>query len=150
MVDHRAIIERYGKALSEARMDLLAEVLAEDYVEEYPQSGEVVRGRSNLISIIENYPGRTSDMSLGDISTLKVKPSDAFRAVAPTFAVVRVEGAGDNGVSTIRATYPDGSRWWIIGFYTLRGTWIVSTRTFFAPEFPAPEWRARWVERSSG
>jgi hypothetical protein len=146
MVDHRALLEKYGQALNEGRLDLLAEVLTEDYFEEYPQSGEVIRGRANVVSIIENYPGRTSDMSLGDISTLKVKPADGYKAVAPTYTLVRVEGAGDNGVSTVRATYPDGSHWWIVGLYTLRGGRIASSRTFFAPDFPAAEWRAKWVE----
>jgi len=111
MADHKAIIELYGRALTERRFDLLAEVLADDYVEEYPQSGEVVRGRDNLVAIIQNYPGRDPDAALGDVSTLSVKPSDAFKVVAPTFTVVRVEGAGESGISTIRATYPDGSRW---------------------------------------
>lgn len=148
MPDHRAIFEKYGRALNEARVDLLTEVLTEDYVEEYPQSGEVVRGRANVISIIENYPGRTSEMSLGDISTLNVKPADAYKTVAPTFTVVRIEGAGDTGVSTVRATYPDGSKWWIVGLYTLRVDRIASSRTFFAPDFPAPAWRARWVSKT--
>jgi hypothetical protein len=148
MADHRAIIEKYGRALSERRFDLLAEVLADDYVEEYPQSGEMVRGRDNVIAIIQNYPGRDPDAALGDVSTLSVKAGDAYRAVAPTFTVVRVEGAGDSGVSTIRATYPDHSRWWIVGLYTLRGDRLGSNRTFFAPDFPAPDWRAKWVQRS--
>lgn len=148
MTDHRAIIELYGKALSGRRFDLLAEVLAEDYVEEYPQSGETVRGRDNLIAIIRNYPGLDPDAPLGDVSTLSVKPSDAYKVVAPTFSVVRVQGAGDSGVSTLRATYPDGSRWWVVGLYTLRSGKIASSRTFFAPDFPAPAWRAQWAERS--
>ena len=147
MADHRAIIELYGKALSERRFDLLAEVLADDYVEEYPQSGEVVRGRDNLIAIIQNYPGRDPNAPLGDVATLSVKPSDGFKVVAPTFSVVRVQGAGDSGVSTLRATYPDGSRWWVVGLYTLRSGKIASNRTFFAPDFPAPAWRAQWVDR---
>lgn len=148
-MDHRALFEKYGRALNTGNPELLAEVLAPDYVEEYPQSGEVVRGLNKLVAIIQNYPGRQADSALGDISTLKVKSSDAYRAVAPTFAVVRVEGAGDTGVSTVRATYPDGSRWWIVGLYAVRDGRIASSRTFFAPDFPAPEWRAQWVERPS-
>ena len=150
MVDHRALIEKYGRALNTASPELLAGVLAADYVEEYPQSGEVVRGLNKLIAILQNYPGRQAASTLGDISTLIVKASDAYRAVGPTFAVVRVEGAGDAGVSTVRATYPDGSRWWIISLYTVRDGFIASSRTFFAPDFPAPEWRAQWVERPLG
>lgn len=146
MPDHQALIEKFGRALNEASPQLFGELLAEDYVEEYPQSGEVIRGRHNMISIIENYPGRDGDMSLGRAETLSVKGFDAYRPVAPTFAVVRVEGAGDSGVATVRATYPDGSQWWIVSIYSLKGDRIARMRTFFAPDFPAPEWRAQWVE----
>jgi hypothetical protein len=146
MVDHQAIFQKYGKALNDANLDDLTEVLTEDYSEEYPQSGEIVRGRANLLAIFRNYPGRTSDMPLGDVSTLKVKPADAYHAVAPTFAVVRVEGAGTTGVATIRATYPDGSKWWNIVFYTLRGDRISASRVYFAADFAAPDWRSKWVE----
>jgi hypothetical protein len=150
MADHAALVERFGRALNEGRAELLADVLAEDFVEEYPQSGEVIHGLHNVISIIQNYPGRKDATALGNVETLNAKGFDAFRPVGPTFAVVRVEGASDSGVSTIRATYPDGSRWWIVGLYTLRGGKIAHLRTFFAPDFPAPEWRAQWVERRPG
>ena len=29
----------------------------DDYVEEYPQSGERIRGKQNVRSVYENYPG---------------------------------------------------------------------------------------------
>lgn len=100
-----------------------------------------------MVSIINNYPGRNADMSLGVAETLRVKGFDAYKPVAPTFAVVRVEGAGDAGVATVRATYPDGSNWWIVSIYDLKEGRIARMRTFFAPDFPAPEWRAQWVDR---
>jgi hypothetical protein len=147
MVDHQALIQKFGRALNEADAQLLGELMADDYVEEYPQSGEVIRGRHNILAILQNYPGRTSDMSLGMVDTLSVRGFDSYKPVAPTFALVRVEGAGDNGVSTVRATYPDGSHWWVVSIYRLRGGRIAHMRTFFAPDFPAPEWRAQWVEK---
>src|SRR3569833_1692124 len=150
MADHRAIIEKYGRALSERRFDLLAEVLADDYVEEYPQSGEMVRGRDNVIAIIQNYPGRDPDAALGDVSTLSVKAGDAYRAVAPTFTVVRVEGAGDSGVSTIRATYPDRSQKKNKKLYTRGGGGRGAGRAGGAPGGPAPGGRAGGGRRARG
>jgi|EndMetStandDraft_2_1072991.scaffolds.fasta_scaffold43203_2 hypothetical protein len=150
MTDRNSLIEKFGRALNTGDFDLMAEVLVEDYVEEYPQSGEVIRGRANVLAMIENYPGRSSEQTLGQSESLTVKSFDAFKAVAPTFAVVRVEGAGDNGVATLRATYPDGSKWWIVNIFTLRGNRIAHSRTFFAPDFPAPDWRAKWAEQTEG
>jgi hypothetical protein len=108
----------------------------------------LIRGRANILAIVENYPGRTPEMPLGHADTINVRGFDAFKIVAPTFVVVKVEGGGENGVSTVRATYPDGSTWWIVSIYTLRGGRIAYARTFFAPDFPAPEWRAQWVEKT--
>ena len=66
--------------------------------------------------------------------------------MTPTFNVVRVEGTGDTAVAVGRSRYPDGSLWWVINFITVRDDKIVRDTTYFAPAFPAPEWRAEWVE----
>lgn len=73
--------------------------------------------------------------------------ADGVKVVAPTFSIVRIEGGGTTGSVAIKGMYPDKSVWWIIVLYTLRGERICRSSTFFAPEFPAPEWRAGHVER---
>jgi hypothetical protein len=150
MTDHAELFRKMTLVLNDDRFDLMPEVYTYDYVDEYPQSGEVIRGTKNLRSILENYPGRQATAGLrGDLDSMRIQAADGYKAVAPAFTLVRIEKTGDSGVSTIRALYPDGSYWWIILVYTLRGGRIASSRTFFAPDFPAPDWRTQWTERKS-
>ena len=53
----RAIVERYARALQDKDFDALALLLADDYVDELPQSGERVRGRANALAYLRSYPG---------------------------------------------------------------------------------------------
>src|SRR5947199_2168967 len=46
--DHTAIITRLVRVLNERNYDLWETLVTEDYFEEYPQSGEVIRGPKNV------------------------------------------------------------------------------------------------------
>ena len=70
--------------------------------------------------------------------------------VTPMFTVMKVEGSGTVGTATFMTRYPDGSTWWVVTMYELRGEQIARSTTFFAPLFEAPEWRASYVERIPG
>ena len=140
-VDHQALSERYARALASGDLAVIDEVFTEDFVDECPQSGEIIRGRQNLRAVMEHRPGRA------DLSSIRAQASDEHRVIAPMFTVVRVQGRGDAGTTTLQARYPDGSRWWIVVLYELRDGRIARQTSFFAPEFDAPEWRAPYVER---
>ena len=143
-VDHKALADRMHRAMSTRDRELMRSVLADDFVEEYPQSGERVRGFDNYWSIGEHYPGGLPD---AEDEVLETRPNAAVKLVAPSFALVSVEGAGNSGTATLRITYPDRSVWWAVMLYRLRDGRIVRMTTFFAPEYRAPEWRSQWVER---
>jgi ketosteroid isomerase-like protein len=145
-VDHQALSERYATALAGGDLTVIDEVFTEDFVDEYPQSGEVIRGRNNLRAMMENRPGLPSETG-PDLSSVRARAGDEHRVLAPLFTVVRVQGRGDAGTTSLRARYPDGSWWWIVVVYELRDGRIARSTSFFAPEFEAPDWRAPFVER---
>jgi len=145
-VDHRALLDRWVAAMNRRDYDAVEQTFTDDLVTEYPQSGEVIRGRHNFRAILENYPSGLSDDAI-DAATLRVAASDELRVVAPLFTVVRVEGAGNAGTYTLKTRYPDGSTWWTIGSYELRDGRVARATVFFAPAFEAPAWRAPFVER---
>jgi ketosteroid isomerase-like protein len=145
-VDHQALAERYAIALSHGDLAVIDEVFTEDFVDEYPQSGEVIRGRHNLRAMMEHRPGLPSEHG-PDLSTVRAWAGDEHRVLAPLFTVVRVQGRGDAGTTTLRVRYPDGSWWWIVVVYEVRGGRIARSTSFFAPQFEAPGWRAPFVER---
>jgi ketosteroid isomerase-like protein len=146
--DHRARLERFVAAMNRREYAALDELFTDDLVQDYPQSGEIVRGLRNFRAILENYPTGLPEGSI-DSGTLRVSAKDEIKVVAPFFTVIRVEGAGDEGTYTLRTRYPDGSSWWTIGFYHLRDGRIDRATVFFAPEFEAPAWRAPYAERKA-
>ncbi len=147
-IDHSAIQRRIMKALNEHNLDEWETLVTEDYIEEYPQSGEVIRGRKNVRAVIENYPGGLLDDGL-DVSSARMAATEAQWVKTPTFTFVRVEGTGNVGTAAFKARYPDGSLWWVIILYDLRGDKVAKSTAFFAPTFDAPDWRKPYVDSKS-
>lgn len=142
-VDHQALIGRLVAAINELDLDALDAVFTEDYVDTYPQSGEVVRGRSNFKAIIQHLPGISADFT--DVSTLRVHGTGEEWQVTPLFTVVRSRGSGSSGTAVLKSRYPDGY-WWVVVLYELRGERIARATTLFAPAFEPAPWRAQFVE----
>jgi hypothetical protein len=138
----REVVERYAKAMVERDFDLEAEVCTADVVNEFPQSGERVRGHANVRAVNENYPGGLPWDILG-----KVIGSEDKWVLTPSFSLLRIEGTGDVYTLLGSATYPDGKRWHIMSLIELRSGKIAKVTSVFGAPFDPPEWRARWVER---
>jgi len=147
--DHEVFNARIAKAMNERNYDEYEALLTEDYVGEYPQSGEVIRGPKNARAIIEQYPGGLPDRPV-DTASARIAATEARWLRTPTFTVVRVEGTGNVGFNASKGRYPDGSVWWVINYYELRDGRLARSTTFFAPTFEAPEWRKPYVERREG
>jgi ketosteroid isomerase-like protein len=92
-----------------------------EYVMEMPQSGELIRGRENMRSMQENYPG------------------------PPSIELRRVVGGGDVWVVEARSDY-DGRVYRVVDIVEFRGGKILRETRYYADPFDAPEWRAEWVE----
>lgn len=104
------------------------EMLADDAVQEWPQSGERIRGKDNIAAINRNYQSAT-----GSAPQMKLR-----RILKPGEAWV-IEGTIDYGDGTpvsavsIIETNADGK--------------IVRQTDYFANPFEAPAWRSQWVEK---
>lgn len=144
-IDHKAIQLRFMKALNDRNWDQWETLVTEDYTEEYPQSGEVIRGRKNVRAVLEHYPGGLPTDGL-DVSSTRIAATEARWVKTPTFTFVRVEGTGNVGTAAFRTRYPDGSLWWVVIIYELRGELVAKSTSFFAPLFEAPEWRKQYAE----
>lgn len=142
---HEVFSARLTRALNERNYDEYEALLTEDYIGEYPQSGEVIRGPKNARAIVERYPGGLPADNV-DTMSVRIAATDARWVRTPTFTVVRAEGTGNVGVSALKARYPDGSVWWVVNFYELREGRLARSTTFFAPIFEAPEWRRPFVD----
>lgn len=148
-IDHLAIFTRVMESLNDCNYDEWETLVTEDYTEEYPQSGEIIRGRRNVRAALENYPGGGLPKDGLELSTARVAATEARWVKTPTFTFVRVEGTGNVGTAALKARYPDGTVWWVVFLYELRGEKLAKSTAFFAPFFEAPEWRKQYAESTS-
>lgn len=93
----------------------------DDAVLEYPQSGERTRGRSNIQNQRANQPSNKR------------------------FAVRRILGAGALWITEFTLTY-DGKPSYTVSIMEFRGDKVARETQYFADPFPAPAFRAQWVE----
>jgi hypothetical protein len=143
--DHRAIFERVADIINRQDWDAFGTVFTDDFVEEYPQSGEVIRGLQNAVALRRNYPGGFAESAV-DTSSARLPGSGSQWAVTSMFTVVQLEGSEDTATVIFKARYPDGSTWWLTAVYELRGDKIAHSTMLFAPSFEPPDWREPYRE----
>jgi len=141
---NREIVDEFVRAIEAKDLDAQLALLADDFVDEMPQSGERTRGRDNYRSIFENYPG---GVGTAQAEGRRIIGSEDHWVMTPTFSALRIEGSGDTYtyIGTIR--YAEGAVWQVIAIAQLRDGKIARTTTWYAAPFEAPEWRAPFVER---
>ena len=96
-----------------------------DAVLEYPQSGELTRGRSNIQGQRESQPNKKR------------------------FTIRRIIGSGDLWVTEFVLTY-DGKPSYTVSVMEFKGEKVARETQYFADPFAAPASRAQWVERMDG
>lgn len=141
---NRQVVERYARALAENDLDAQDELVHDDYLGRYPQSGEVIRGRANRRAILENYPGAGEGLS--PAMNQLVGRDDEFVA-GPSWNIVHMVGSGEEAITLIGTiTYPNGETWHVVTLFTVRDQKIWREVNYYAPPFEAPEWRRPYVE----
>jgi ketosteroid isomerase-like protein len=131
MGSNQAVIDQFRTVLETSDMREMSRLLREnstdDYVQEWPQSGERIVGREAAIKLDEGYEQATGTM--------------------PRMKFGRSIGAGDVYVVEGTIDYGDGTPVRYIGIAEFRDGKIAKMTEYFASPFPAPEWRAGLVER---
>jgi ketosteroid isomerase-like protein len=101
----------------------VGELLHDDYILEWPQSRERIRGRENFALINERYPATG----------------------LWTFTVNHVVSDEVGGASDVVVS--DGDRNdRAVSFFVMRDGRIWHMTEYWPEDFPAPAWRAQWVE----
>lgn len=119
----KRIVEQFWQAMQSNDFRAAAAWLHDDYVLDYPQSGERIRGRDNFAAINMHYPaaGRWQFT----INRLMAEDNEVVSDVTVT-----------DGQITARA----------ITFSTVRDGKISHQVEYWPDPFEAPAWRAQWVE----
>jgi hypothetical protein len=98
-----------------------------ELVQDWPQSGERIRGRDNVIAVNEHYEDSTGSAPKMTLRRL-VPPGSAWVAEA----VIDYGDGVPVSLVSILETGPDGR--------------ITHQTDYFASPFEAPAWRKEWVE----
>ena len=116
------MVQQLWQLLEKQDWDAAGSLLHDDFVQEWPQSRERIRGRDNCMAINRNYPG--------------------FPSQTPG----RVIGSGDLVTSEVVLDY-GGHIYHGVSIFEFRDGKIAKETDYFAQPFEAPQWRAQWVER---
>ena len=118
----RAALDQHWAASDANDFETEHLIYHEDAVLEYPQSGERTRGRSNIQNQRASQPN------------------------TKRFTIRRIVGSGDLWVTELILTY-DGKPSHTVSIMEFRGDKVARETQYFADPFPAPAFRAQWVER---
>lgn len=118
------VVERFWAAIGRNDFEAAGALLHEEYVLEWPQSGERIRGRENFVALNEHYPAAGPWRS--KVNCIVAEGSRVATDVTVT-----------DGTTTARA----------ITFSEVRDGKIVRQTEYWPDPFEAAAWRARWVER---
>jgi hypothetical protein len=99
-----------------------SEIYADDAVVEWPQGGERLRGKANIIAFRSTYPARQQ------------------------FELHRTTGCHNLWVNEYTIRYDDHPVM-VVGIMEFRDEKVVRERIYFGDPWEPPAWRAQWVER---
>ena len=97
------------------------EIYSDDAVLEFPQGGERIRGKANILAMRSNYPARLE------------------------FEMRRTIGTGDIWVNEYTISY-DGKPSNVIGIMEFRDEKVFRETVYVSDPWDPPAWRSKWVE----
>src|SRR5580765_4897963 len=113
--DAAAIGESLWRAIEAGEWGVAADLMHDDYVQEWPQSGERIVGRDDALAINRNFPGGVPEMR--------------FRAAHASGALAVIE---------VELHYADGSVYQGVSILEVRDGQVAREIDYFAEPFPAP------------
>ena len=118
----RAALDQHWAASDANDFETEHLIYHQDAVLEYPQSGELTRGRSNIQGQRASQPNKKR------------------------FSIRRIVGTGDLWVTEFILTY-DNKPSYTVSIMEFKGDKVARETQYFADPFVAPAFRAKWVER---
>jgi SnoaL-like domain len=118
----RAALDQHWAASDANDFETEHLIYREDAVLEYPQSGELTRGRRNIQGQRASQPSKKR------------------------FTIRRIVGSGDLWVTEFILTY-DNKPSYTVSIMEFTGNKVARETQYFADPFVAPAFRAQWVER---
>ncbi len=118
----RAALDQHWTASDANDFETEHRIYLDDAVLEYPQSGELTRGRANIQGQRASQPNKKR------------------------FSIRRIVGSGELWVTEFVLTY-DAKPSYTVSIMEFKDDKIARETQYFADPFAAPAFRAQWVER---
>jgi hypothetical protein len=118
----RSALDQHWAASDANDFETEHRIYLDDAVLEYPQSGELTRGRANIQGQRSSQPNKKR------------------------FSIRRIIGSGELWVTEFILTY-DGRPSYTVSIMEFQGDKVARETQYFADPFVAPSFRAKWVER---
>ena len=118
----RAALDQHWAASDANDFDTEHRIYLDDAVLEYPQSGELTRGRCNIQGQRESQPNKKR------------------------FTIRRIIGSGELWVTEFILMY-DSKPSYTVSIMEFKGDKVARETQYFADPFPASAFRAQWVEQ---
>jgi hypothetical protein len=135
------VVRRYLAAHKAHDYDTVGSLRHRDWTEDWPQSGERVRGNANDRLIMDNWPG-----GLPAADDIRIVGTEDRWVMTPSLTLQRIVGSGDFWWADGTAVYPDGSTWHAAALLELQDRLLFHETWYFAPPLDRPAWRSAWVE----
>ncbi|HWG92390.1 MAG TPA: nuclear transport factor 2 family protein [Candidatus Thermoplasmatota archaeon] len=119
--DRAAPVRALWDAFNVRDWDRAAKLLSPDFVVDWPQSRERIRGIENFLAVNRNYPGNW---------WIHVEAVHVAEDVVVSRIRIDIDGRTDYGLS----------------FFKVEGGLLRSAVEYWGETYPAPEWRRQWVE----
>jgi ketosteroid isomerase-like protein len=124
MDDTRRLVEHFWQMMNTNDWEAVGTLLHDEFVLDWPQSGERIRGRTNFAAVNANYPA-----------------AGPWRFTVHQLIADEQAAASEVLVSAPSISTP------VASFFEVRGGMIWHMREYWPDPFEAAAWRTAWVER---
>lgn len=137
----RHLGDTYAEALRRRDFASLARLRADDWICEWPQSGERLRGHAADVAVHSAYPGYP------ELHVTRLATSPEGWELSPMLVPIRIHGAGPMAILEGINDYPTGERWFVALLLEVGGGKVHRETGYFGRAFDPPAWRSALVER---
>ena len=138
---NRALVEAWADATVNHDYDVVRRLAHPDFLMDWPQTGERIRGIEAVIGLEVGYPG-----GVPDSKQIRISGTDDRWVLDAFQRPHRITGSGEIWIAEARIRYASGEVWALVSIVELLDGRVRHETQYFAPYSDPPAWRAGLTE----